>query len=191
VDSKGKWSIVAKDGHVKSEIRNFEKIQEFERHKREIETYTRMDILTTDKQAIEVDDTREDAAQYSMALGGEEDLAQENYETAQVKFVNLNKLREKWSQKFEEWKQQVAIEQEMTKLQNREKHEMPYEKESCYESEEPITDNDTDVHDKNDSIGEYNHAFDTVKNESLDSSMFVKNNLKTTYPLHFVTFGRG
>lgn len=185
MDSKGKWSIVAKDGHVKSEIRNFEKIQEYERHKREIETYTRMDILTTDKLATELDDTRKDATRYSVALEGEEDSAREKHETAQVKFVNLNRLREKWSQKFEEWKQQVAIEQEMTKLENQEKHEVPYGKESCYESEEPISDNDTGVHDKSDSIGEYNHAFDTVKSDSLDSSIACEKYLKTTYPLHF------
>jgi len=182
VDSEKIWSIVAKDGHMKSEIRNLEQIREYERVQKEKETYSRMDILTTDR-LVQLDG-REDAAQHSLALKDEEKTtADEKIETIQIKFLNLQKLREKWYKNFDEWKHQVSMEQEMVKLQNQEKHDISCEKESWHDSEESSTDGYVS-HDFCDSVGEHNCIFST-KCDSLDCSLVCEKYLKTTYPLHF------
>ncbi len=130
--SKGIWSTVAYVGYEQSEKKRIQRIRELERKRHELETFTRMDVLTLKNNDHGDGDTKltstlpkqgeeiEESKAFTSAF--EEIQADLDMTKCSRKILNMEKLRRRWNVALEK-KRQNEAERLLADLEDRQRRE--------------------------------------------------------------------
>jgi len=180
------WSQIANEGHTKSEMRQINHIQESERVQREIDTYTRMDILGSETiQSLTQDELPDPNANYTEVLMGPTSIEKVKLSSVTGKFLNVAKLREKWCMALEQWSmnnkkdEEIRNERErIEQLKSTRSFESDSTCSSLYQSSEEEDDDDVSSHDTHGDV--VSHPASSSPGNCASCSRY----LEMKYPLH-------
>lgn len=181
------WSQIANEGHTKSVIRHINHIRESARVQREIDTYTRMDILGSETiQSLAQDELPDPNANHTEVLVGPTTIEKDKLSSVTGKFLNVAKLREKWCMALEQWSMNNKKDEEIRNERERNeqlKSTRSFESDSTcssfyQSSEEEDDDEDISSHDTHGAV--VSHPAYSAPGNCVSCSRYLEMN----YPLH-------
>lgn len=178
------WSQIVNEGHTKSVMRHINHIRESERVQREIDTYTRMDVLGSETiQSLVQDEHLDSNANHTEVLVGPTSIEKDKLSSVTGKFLNVAKLREKWCMALEQWRMNNKKDEEIRERNKQLKSTRIFESDSTcnsfYQSSEEEED-DEDISSRDAHGAVVSHPASSVPGNCVLYSRY----LEMKYPLH-------